>query len=199
MVSASSFSAPGFPAGREMDWCSAGWNESPSSCSARAPRRQEEGLLLPSSSLGPPFDAFCLCPSCVFGRELLVASVTCCFGGRPSLGRPLLTLPVAIVCHLQPEPILIPIPLWNGNDPPSPCLLQLSDPLELMGIYTPTKMQDDSPLHWIGEGVEVEEGSHVARLCCSRFLLPEIARGGLPCWLSQGRICLQCGRCGFDP
>ena len=104
MVSARSFSAPGSPAGRETDWSSAGWNESPSSFSARAPHRQGEGLLLPSSSLGPPFwMIFCLCPSCVFGRELLVASVTCCFGGRPCLGRPLLPLPVAIVCDLQPE------------------------------------------------------------------------------------------------
>ena len=54
-----------------------------------------------------------------------------------------------------------------------------------MGIFTPTKIQDDSPLHWIGEGVEVEEGSDVEQLGSSCFLLPEIARGGLPWWLSQ--------------
>ena len=157
MGSARGFSAPGFPAGRDrLVFCRLKRASFLVEC--KGPVQTGGGLAaafrLSWSSLP---EAFCLCPSCVFGTELLVASVTCCFGGRPS-GKATSSPASSHCLSLTTRSLPIPIPLWNVNDPSIPRLLQLSYPLESMGIFTPTKVQDDSPLHRIGEAVEVEEG-----------------------------------------
>ena len=58
MGSARGFSAPGFPAGRETDWCSAGWNEPPSSWSARARADRGRACCCLQALLVLPFRCF---------------------------------------------------------------------------------------------------------------------------------------------
>lgn len=165
-------------------------------------RRQQEGQLLPASSLSLLLDAFCFCPSCVFGWELLMASVPCCFGADPSWEGHFFPCqqPLSVTCNQKHPDSNTTLKCKLSTHP---LLIPVSYPLESMGVFLSLPKYGMAVLYtglgraWKWKGGKI--WSSYAVLAFSFLKLPLVI-SSLPCLI--GTQCLgaregppRCERC----